>query len=174
MSESCCCPPEAGNIVCELPAENFQRPQRDVSACPECGKLGKPVQGQTVKVLLSVDLRGVINVRYFFCRTQTCPVVYFSDDGKQTFNVKHVRERVYQKEPQANDVFICYCFRHTVGQLREASPEGHIAIVDNIHSSINAGQCACDLRNPQGSCCLGNIRTLIKRLESLATTATSV
>jgi hypothetical protein len=168
MTESCCCPPEAGNAVCDLPAQNFQHPTRAVNTCPECGKAGKPVQSQTVSAMLSVSLRAVRDVKYLFCRTQTCSVVYFSAGGEQTFTVEQVREPVYQKEPDARDVFICYCFRHTVGELRAASSESRMAIVDDINTGINAGQCACDLRNPQGSCCLGNVRGLIKRLEASA------
>ena len=172
MSDSCCCPPEAENTVCDLPAQNFQRTSREVNACPRCGKIGKPVQGQTIKSLLSVSLRQVQDVQYLFCRTQTCPVVYFSADGEQTFTAQDVRERVYQKEPEAEDVFLCYCFRHTIGELRTASPEDRVAIVDNINTGINAGQCACDLRNPQGSCCLGNVKRRIKQLEQEAATTT--
>ena len=168
MTESCCCPPEAGNTVCDLPAQDFRRPARPMNACPECSKTGKPVQGQTVKSLLSVSLRQVQDAKYLFCRTQTCPVVYFSVDGEQTFTVEQVRERVYQKEPDAEEVFICHCFRHTVGELRTAPLEDRNAIEDNINTGINSGQCACDLRNPQGSCCLGNVRSMIKRLEKPA------
>ncbi len=168
MSETCCCPPEAGNMACDLPAQGFQRPPRASNACPECGQTGKAVQGQTVKALLSVSLREVRDVEYLFCRTPACPVVYFSSDGEQTFTAGQVRERVYQKEPDTDDVFVCYCFRHTVGDVRAASPETRLAIVDDINTGINIGQCACDLRNPQGSCCLGNVRGLIKRLEKSA------
>jgi hypothetical protein len=172
MTELCCCPSEAGNAVCDLPVQDFQRPRRTVDACPECGKIGKPVQGQTIKSLLSVSLRQVQDGQYLFCRTHNCPVVYFSTDGEHAFTVEEVRDRVYQKELEAEEVFICYCFRHTVGELRKASSEDRIAIVDNINSGINAGQCACDLRNPQGSCCLGNIRGMIKRLEKQVTVTT--
>lgn len=172
MTESCCCPPEAGYAVCDLPAQDFQPPARAVRTCPECGKTGKPVQGQTVKAMLSVSLHSFQDTKYQFCRTQTCRVVYFSTDGKQTFTVEQVRERVYQKEPEAEDVFICYCFRHTAGDLRTASPEERIAIVDDINTGINAAQCACDLRNPQGSCCLGNVRAMIKQLEKSAIATT--
>ena len=168
MTESCCCPPEAGNSVCDLPAQDIQRPPRAMNSCPECGKTGKLVQGQTIKSLLSISLRQVQDTKYFFCRTQTCSVVYFSADGEQTFTVEQVREKVYQKEPKAEDVFICYCFRHTVGELLSASPEDHIAILDNINTGINTGRCACDLRNPQGSCCLGNVRNMINQLEKPA------
>jgi hypothetical protein len=126
------------------------------------------VQGQTVKALLSISLRALSRApreaEYLFCRTRNCPVVYFSADGEETFTVAQVRERVYQKEPDAEDVLVCYCFRHTVDEVRAASPETRAAIVGDINTGISAGQCACDLRNPQGSCCLGNVRALIKRL----------
>ncbi len=165
MNENCCSRSAAGSDVCELPAPTIQRTPRTANVCPVCGQIGKPVQGQTVKALLSVSLRQVRNGEYLFCRTQTCPVVYFSLDRQQTFTVEQVRERVYQKEPNAEDVFICYCFRHTVGDLRAASHEIRSAILDDINAGIQADQCACDLRNPQGSCCLGNARGLVKQME---------
>lgn len=165
MSDTCCSVPAAGSAVCELPAPALQRAPRVVTVCPVCGKKGKPVQGQTVKALLSVSLRQVREGEYLFCPTPSCRVVYFSSDGEQTFSVEQVRERVYQKEPNAEDVFVCYCFRHTVGDIRAASTETRAAIVDDINRGINAEQCACDLRNPQGSCCLGNVRGSIKQIE---------
>lgn len=164
MSDSCGCPPEAGSVSCELPLQDSQRPRRARVACPVCGKAGKAVDGQTVKALLSVSLRQVRDVQYFFCRTQSCPAVYFAADG-QVFTSDQVRELVYQKQPEASDVFVCYCFRHTVGDIRAAAPEGRTAMLDDIHAGIDAGQCACDLRNPEGSCCLGNVRSLMAELE---------
>lgn len=138
------------------------------TACPACGQTGTPVQGQTVSALLSVTLRAVRGTQYLFCRTQTCPVVYFSADGQSTFTTGEVRERVYQKEPQAAGVSVCYCFRHTVGALRADSAAGRAAILDDIRSGVEDGQCACDLRNPQGTCCLGNVRRLLSKLEPCA------
>ena len=172
MTESCCCPSQAGNEVCDLSTKDFQSPLRVINTCPECGKTGKPIQGQTVKAVISWSLRELQDVQYLFCRTQTCPVVYFSASGEQTFTVDQVREKVYQKEPEVEDVLICYCFNHTVGELRSASPEGRAGIMDDINTGINAGQCACDLRNPQGSCCLGNVRGMLKQLENPIPTTT--
>ncbi|CAG0984367.1 hypothetical protein ANRL4_02075 [Anaerolineae bacterium] len=164
MTEACGCPPEAGNRVCDLPSPMIQRPARVANTCPACGRTGKAVQGQTVKALISVSLQDVRAVEYQFCRTQACPVVYFSSDGTQTFTTEQVRERVYQKEPDVDDVFVCYCFRHTVGEMRALESTGRTALIENIDAGIQAGQCACDLRNPQGSCCLGNVRALIGSL----------
>lgn len=152
-------------VVLDLPVQTLERPFPVTNRCPECGQVGKSIHWQTVKSMLSVSLRQVSNAKYYFCRTQNCSVVYFSADGEQTFTVKHIRERVYQKEPEAPDVYICYCFLYAVCELRAGSPEGRTAILNEINTGVNAGQCACDLRNPQGSCCLGNVRELIKKLD---------
>jgi len=131
--------------------------------CPNCGQKGKPVHGQTVKALLSVSLNRIRDVDYFFCRTTSCNIVYFSADGNSTFTAGQIRERVYQKEPDQEDVFVCYCFKHTLGAILSATPEEYSSILNDINSGINANHCACDIRNPQGSCCLGNVRSLRKQ-----------
>ena len=169
----CDCPPEAGNVVCELPAQGFIRPARPANSCPECNQAARLVQGQTVKAMLLVSLRAVYEVGYYFCHTPACPVVYFSSDGTQMFAADEVRERVYQKEPQADDVLVCYCFCHTVGNLRNASPDGRALILGDINTGIGLDQCACDLRNPQGACCLGNVHGLIKQYDRKITNTAS-
>src|SRR5207253_9763324 len=109
--------------------------------------------------LLSVSLRAVLDeVTYLFCRTPDCQTVYFAPDGQQAFTVGQVRERVYQKEPDSADVQICYCFRYTAGDVRSAPPARQSMIIADINLGIQLGQCACDIRNPQGTCCLGNVR----------------
>jgi len=136
-----------------------------IGHCPHCGEKGKTVSGQTVKSLIAVSLRSVHEeTGYFFCREQFCPVVYFTGDGQHTFKREHLRERVYQKEPDNLDVLMCYCFQYSVGDIKSAREEQQ-AIIADINAGIKAGQCACDLRNPQGSCCLGNIRKLNQEME---------
>jgi hypothetical protein len=158
MAEACCRVPEAGSAVCEQPAPGMVRPNIQPGLCPTCGERGKPVQGQTVKSLLDISLRAVQDVPYFFCRNRDCPVVYFSEKSQQQFATADLRERVYQKEPDAPQVQVCYCFDYRVGTLRDAPVAERNTIIAEINAGIQAGQCACDLRNPQGSCCLGNVR----------------
>ena len=163
MNDSCCAPSKT--IRADLDAQSIQLVVRATNECPTCGQRAKPVPGQTVRAMLAVSLRQVRETEYFFCRTGDCPVVYFSADGAQTFSTDDVRERVFQKEPDADDVFVCYCFQHTVGDVRAATPEMREEILDDINTGIRAEQCACDLRNPQGACCLGNVRQVIKEFE---------
>lgn len=167
MTSCCSLPVDEKGFLIEIPVEEVTTPKRDENTCPECGQKGKPVNTATVKAQLSVSLRQIGQTSYLFCRTSACSVVYFSSDGEQTFKVEEVREQVYQKEPETNDVFVCYCFRHTVGEFHTASPEERASILDDINAGIKAGQCACDLRNPQGSCCLGNVREVTKHAEKL-------
>jgi hypothetical protein len=151
-----CCSPNA------TPQPSSTQPAERIDAfCPDCGQKGKIVAGQTVKSLLSVSLRLVQDSQYYFCRTAACPVVYFNADGSSRFTTDQVRERVYQKEPDREDVKVCYCFYHTAGEIRTSSPADVKEIIAEINAGIQADQCACDLRNPQGSCCLGNVRRLL-------------
>ncbi len=150
------------NTAPNPPAQDVQYPAHTTDQCPSCKQKGRPVEGQTVKSMLAVSLRAARVANYLFCRTRDCPVVYFTADGTQTFLTGDVRERVYQKEPDSDDVLVCYCFRHTLGEIRSASSELARAFVEDINAGIQAGQCACDLRNPQGSCCLGNVRALLR------------
>ena len=139
----------------------------DSVKCPVCGTKGHRVDGATVKSMLAISLREVREIPYHFCANADCDVVYYSDDGTQTFTTTQVRERVYQKEPEADEVLICYCFQHTPGDIRQQFAQADVTtIIDDINAGIQAGQCACDWRNPQGGCCLGNVRQMVKRLQS--------
>ena len=166
MSSCCSLPVDENGQLIEIP-EIKPTAMRAENICPECGQTGKRVDEATLKSMLSSSLRNIQKNQYFFYRTHSCSVVYFSGDGEQTFTADQVRERVYQKEPDTEDVFVCYCFRHTVGEVQTASPEERLAILDDINAGIKAGQCACDWRNPQGSCCLGNVREVIKQAEKI-------
>src|SRR5829696_7761951 len=77
--------------------------------CPVSGTKGKKVDTATVKCLLVLSLSEVQNTQYYFCRDEACPVVYFANDEEQTFKIEDVRERVFQKEPDSNEVLVCYC-----------------------------------------------------------------
>lgn len=162
MSDSCGCPSEAGRAVCDLSTTAVHQAR----TCPHCGQAGKVVQGQTVKALLTVSLRAMCEVEYRFCQTPSCPVVYFASDGQQTFTLDQVRGPIYQKAQAADVTPLCYCFGYTVGAVRAMTRTQRAAVIDDINAGIQAGQCACDLRNPQGSCCLGNVREVIGQLDA--------
>ncbi|MCK9905406.1 hypothetical protein MXD63_36140, partial [Frankia sp. Cpl3] len=34
--------------------------------------------------------------------------------------------------------------------------------VDRIKTQVQAGRCACEIHNPQGTCCLGNVSAFVR------------
>jgi hypothetical protein len=163
MSETCECPSGSGNATCEL------RPASPSPPCPTNNQTGKRVGTITLKALLALPLTAITSSEYLFCRDPQCPTVYYSSDGRQLFAEAELRESVYQKHPDENEVFVCYCFRHTLGEIRSAThTPAPRSVLDAIHDGIQADQCACDIRNPQGSCCLGNVRHLMKKSDPTA------
>ena len=131
--------------------------------CPECGHAGRPVATLTLKqMVLTQYLNLVSDPGFLFCRTAGCEVVYFHPDG-QRLHKSDVRVRVGLKET-ADPVPICYCFGFTEGMLlEEIRTTGGSTIPDRIAVEMKAGYCACETRNPQGSCCMGNVAAALKR-----------
>ena len=160
MSEECC-PPEGDATTCEAPAA------LEKALCPSCHQPGKPVDGITLKAMLAVPLTELSAAEYRFCRTPSCPTVYYNVDGRQQFVEADLRERVYQKHPDADDIFVCYCFRHSPATIREELLATSLSsVVEHVTAGVKAGQCACEVRNPQGACCLGNVRAVVQRVEA--------
>jgi hypothetical protein len=156
-----CCTPQTSQLP--TPTEST-RPTR--AACPTNQQVGKPVEALILKALLAVPLSELAPVQYNFCPAPDCPTVYYSTDGQQCFDESDLRESVYQKHPNDEATFVCYCFRHTVGSIRaELIRTGQSTVVDQITAGIRAGQCACDIRNPQEDCCLGNVRRVVEQLK---------
>lgn len=143
----------------------------DLKSCSACGEKGKPVDRITVEHILNESLvREIQDTQYYFCRTSECDVVYFSNQTGQRFSKSDVRIRVGLKE-KADPVSLCYCFGHTKASVREEiARTGRSAVAERIAAEIQAGRCECEIKNPSGSCCLGEVRQAVKALlkESLA------
>jgi hypothetical protein len=154
---SCCC---AGNID-----------EAGASRCPTSGSPGTAVDRLTVKALLAESaLRRLSAREYRFCPDAGCDVVYFSADG-EPFTTADVRVPVWQKLPFGNRP-ICYCFGESEASIRsEFTACGASMAVDRVREHIAAGRCACDVRNPRGACCLGDLIDAVKRVEDSVETA---
>jgi hypothetical protein len=156
MADACCSSSGSPVDSRALPASNPAP-----VTCPACGAAGKPVQTQTVRALVATSLRAITGERYRFCATAACPVVYFTAQTGQEIITDQLRELVFQKVTAHPAALVCYCFRHTLHDLRTGTEQQRAAILADITAGIQAEHCACDVRNPQGTCCLGNVRRVI-------------
>ncbi len=126
---------------------------RAPEACPRCGTRGKSVQIVTPKSLLTPQALRRLDPKasYRFCPTADCPAVYF--DASLCFETSHLSVAVFQKDTAAT-VPVCYCFDYARGTVTNESRA-------EITKLVQDGKCACEFRNPQGSCCLSNVARLL-------------
>ena len=150
MTETCCCPPQQTSWH---------------KTCPKNGTKGKRVQTITLKSLLIPSALESLNpdVAYYFCETSDCPVVYFNEKG-QIFSIEQVKVPVFQKDKGLN-VSVCYCFGWSRDRIQQEIIQTSKSTAEtNIRSHIQAGRCGCEVNNPQGSCCVANIRAIVRQL----------
>lgn len=131
------------------------------TACPECHRVGRSVERITLKALLrSEALMRLSDAPYRFCPTATCGVVYFAPES--VFRREDLVVPVFQKEPEGGRT-VCYCFAITESDLRrEIAETGSSTAAERITALVKADRCACEVRNPQGTCCLGNVTAAVK------------
>jgi len=134
-------------------------------ACPGCGAVGHDVGRETVGAMatLEVPARSLCRARYRYCSTPGCPIVYYGDDGI-VLQQSNVRVPVNAKDA-GPDVPLCYCFGHTRRSIAdEIAATGKSTAFAAITREIKAGQCACEVKNPSGRCCLGDVRAYEKEI----------
>lgn len=134
-----------------------------VLACPVCGKPGRKVGKETLDHQLERSSRSTFGDEAVFCANPACEVVYFS--GMATIRKGEIARAVTQKD-LGDEVFVCYCFEHTRGDLRrDLMRRGATDIPDRIKQGIKEGRCDCERKNPQGACCLGNVVAAIDEIK---------
>jgi hypothetical protein len=100
---------------------------------------------------------------YRFCADAGCDVVYFGGTGSH-FGTGDLRVPVWQKLPGGSRQ-LCYCFGESEATIRtEIDATGRSAAIERIREHIAAGRCACEVRNPRGACCLGDVTAAVKRV----------
>ena len=138
-----------------------------VTCCPESRTIGSKVALITVKALLRPNaLRRLEGRDYHFCPDPDCDVVYFDSAAASRFRKDDLVVRVGQKEDK-DPIPVCYCFDVTIADLRkDITSRGDTDIPQKITQEIKAGHCACEVKNPEGSCCLGSVREAVRELKS--------
>lgn len=146
MSEACC----------SVPAE-----PANAARCPASGYEGRQVDWTTVAALT----RGPVPAKQGFrlCREPDCEVVYYGSAG----TVLTMSDLTVQPGfKDGSDGLVCYCFLHRKYEIAsQLTKTGKTDVFDSIKREVEAGSCACEVRNPSGKCCLGEVQQAIRSLE---------
>ena len=134
-----------------------------VMACPVNGARSKQVDALTVKSLVRQLPLGMPNSQYYFCEARDCDVVYFPFDAQSpVFRREDLLVRVGAKEA-TDPIRVCYCFGFTRKDIQdEIANTGHSTVADRITAEVKVANCACEVKNPSGKCCLGNVTKVVQ------------
>ena len=150
-------------LICKTPS-GASPPAPSVHLCPTCGQRTKKVKRLTMEhLLLPGAIPQIGNTQYYFCETPTCSVVYFPyDTSAAEFHKADLRVRVGVKETE-EPVPLCYCFGITRKEVwDEIENTGKTTVAGRIKAEVQAGNCACEVKNPSGKCCLGNVTRAVQ------------
>jgi len=138
------------------------------AACPVSGTLSHKVQRRTLERLLKPEkIDAVQNVQYYYCKEPACEVVYFSNENLPFFSIDNVAVKVFAKD-HSDEAPVCYCFDWTRARIKQEIEEtGKSTAAVKIAREIKAGNCACDIKNPKGECCLGDVNKFVKEIMAM-------
>lgn len=132
--------------------------EKEANRCPVSFGVGQRVEWTTVAALSVGPLPPRQEV--LLCRDVDCDVVYFGSLGLDL---------------RTNDVhavpgfkvgirgLACYCFHYSRQTIEdEVRSLGSSPGLDFIRSQVQEKNCACEVRNPTGKCCLKEIQRIVE------------
>ncbi len=121
--------------------------------CPKCAKRGKKISLKKMKS--HVDDISYIkeHFNYYVCKNSHCEVVYFNIMNE--FLTHQLNKEVGYKKSSSSDATICYCYNIKKSQLNSNT-------IGYIKTKMEEYPCDCEKRNPYNSCCLNEIKKLLK------------
>lgn len=132
-----------------------------IKDCPKCDQSSKSVEMRTLFHQLKFPKNiEIISDNYYFCTNKACSVGYFSQPDK-IIPLQHLRSFEDIKTDQ-----LCYCFDiNKTTYLTALSDQSAESLKNFIIQKTKSGDCACEIKNPSGQCCLAKFKQLEKSLQ---------
>ncbi len=134
-----------------------------VMTCPANGARSKQVDMLTVRSLVRQLPLSMPPTQYYLCESRDCDVIYFGlDPQAPIFRRADLLVRVGAKE-ESDPIPLCYCFGFTRKDIEnEIAAKGCATVAERISAEVKRGNCACEVKNPSGKCCLGNVTRIVR------------
>jgi len=136
--------------------------------CPRCKVEAQSVSAKTLEYLLNRETKLALDTfeGYYYCKTASCPVIYFKD--KQQLTQKDLSVTVGLKDGAVPDT-LCYCFKWTKTAIKEELKEkGESRATEDISEKMSSLGCSCEVLNPSGRCCLKDVKEAIRSVKTQA------
>ncbi len=126
--------------------------------CPQCNTKCIAVDLTTVlqHVVFPLNL-DTPSENFYHCCNNQCDTIYFSDN-KNSYKISQVRDKL-----EIQQGWLCYCFDISKQQYQHALDTGTAKVIkDFVIKQTKSHQCACNIRNPSGQCCLAEFKKMEK------------
>ena len=166
--ESCCSVNSTQSCTSDAHSDrdNCCTPQpKGKEECPQCHDKAKGVLSKTLEHLLIHEAKKEFtNLDGFhYCKTPSCEVVYFR--GNDILLQKDLTVGVGLKEGSSPET-LCYCFEWSKEKIREELiNKGETVALEDIKAKMENPGCSCEVLNPSGGCCLGDVTKAIKEIQ---------
>ena len=129
-----------------------------VAMCPQCSISGKNTSMKTISHQVKFpDILDIETDNYYYCADSSCSVGYFSQEDKI------IPKKQLRAFAEHTNNKLCYCFDiNTEQYLNALKDETAATIKQFVIQKTKSGDCACEIRNPSGQCCLANFKQLEK------------
>ena len=143
-----------------------QTPAPPRANCPVSKTDSRKINERTLEHLLKPAAANEMqNGQYYYCDDPTCDVVYFSEQALPHFTKDDLTVKVFHKDT-GDDVNVCYCFDWTRGRIKEQiRSTGQSTASLEIAQQVRDQKCTCDITNPKGRCCLGDVNGVVKEVK---------
>lgn len=134
------------------------------SVCKECCNIGKSIKEITIRSFVKESkLEAIKNPDgFYFCETSTCQCVYFNNVQQIYLHKEDIKVSVGIKETEGS-IPVCYCFNWTKDRIfDQIKQQEYSTVIQEITTKVKAGECSCEIKNPSGKCCLGEVNKMIK------------
>ena len=138
-------------------------------ACPTCASNGFPCAGPsrvpatTVRHLVRPEYHAQLPAgELYFCPQRRCETVYFDAAGHEV-SKGQLSTKVWHKETEM-DAPVCHCFSFSAREIVEDARQRDVPRIPlEIREKIRAGLCACEIKNPRGTCCLVDVAYWVRQ-----------
>jgi len=133
--------------------------------CPNCNEKAKGVLSKTLNALLTDELKKEFTCLdgFYYCKSPSCEVIYFRDE--RILRQDDIKVIVGLKEG-ATPATVCYCFKWTKEKIKKELIQSKISTsVEDIKTKMDTIGCACEVLNPSGGCCLGDVGKAVKEIK---------
>ncbi|MBN4050154.1 cation transporter [Desulfobulbus sp. AH-315-M07] len=123
--------------------------------CAGCSGQTKRIDPVTILSLTKESARDRVGdgEGYRFCPAADCSTVYTHESATAAFVTDDLTVEVFQKSERPERL-LCYCFDYSVADV-QADPDASLTFIED---KCRDGLDRCEEENPQGRCCLGNVR----------------